>query len=77
MYDYLRDLLVTAFSVSDEIAPDKSLGDLGVDSLTTADICSTLEDDLKVSIGDREVNEDTTVGELADLLRNKGAVPSR
>ena len=77
MYDYLRNLLEGAFQVSDEIAPDKSFGDLGLDSLTTAEICAALEDDLKVTIDDEEVKEQTTLGELADLLRHKGAVLSR
>ncbi|MDF3289064.1 acyl carrier protein [Streptomyces silvisoli] len=77
MYDYLRNLLEETFRVSGEIAPDKSFEDLDLDSLTTAEICAALEDDLKVTIDDAEVNQQITLGELADLLQHKGAVLSR
>ncbi|MFE4050598.1 acyl carrier protein [Streptomyces sp. YIM B13518] len=74
IYDYLRNLLQQTFRVDGEIAPDKSLGDLDLDSLNTAEICAALEDDLKVSIDDEEVTQATTLSELADLLRSKGVV---
>ncbi|GHE94019.1 acyl carrier protein [Streptomyces fumanus] len=74
IYDYLRTLLQETFRVDGEITPDKSLGDLDLDSLNTAEICAALEDDLKVSIDDEEVTQATTLSELADLLQSKGVV---
>ncbi|MGP4052188.1 acyl carrier protein [Streptomyces sp. 2A115] len=74
IYDYLRNLLQETFRVNGEIAPDKSFGDLALDSLNTAEICAALEDDLKVSIDDEEVTQETTLSELADLLQSKGVV---
>jgi acyl carrier protein len=74
IYDYLRNLLQETFRVNGEIAPDKSFGDLDLDSLNTAEICAALENDLKVSIDDEEVTQETTLSELADLLQSKGVV---
>ncbi|WP_165494874.1 acyl carrier protein [Actinomadura roseirufa] len=76
IYDYLRDLLQESFQVEGEIAPDKSFADLGLDSLTTAEVCDNLEKQLKVTIDDEEVTSQTSLRELADRLRSKGAVLS-
>lgn len=77
MYEYLRKLLEQTFRVTGEIEPEKSFDDLEVDSLTTAEICAALEDDLKVTIDDKDVTQETTLAELADLLERNGAVLSR
>jgi acyl carrier protein len=76
MYDYLRELLQETFRVDGEVEPGKSFADLDLDSLTTAEICASLEDSFKVTIDDEEVTQQTTVDELAELLRRKGAVLS-
>jgi acyl carrier protein len=77
MYDYLRNLLEETFRVNGEIEPEKSFDDLEVDSLTTAEICAALEDDLKVTIDDKDVTQQTTLAELVELLERNGAVLSR
>ncbi|MFB9689481.1 acyl carrier protein [Amycolatopsis plumensis] len=76
MYDYLRELFQETFRVDGEVEPGKSFADLDIDSLTTAEICANLEDRFKVTIDDEEVTPQTTVDELAELLRRKGAVVS-
>lgn len=74
MYEYLVGQLATTFKVNQEMNPDQSFKELGLDSLTVAEIGAALQETLGVEVADEELTEATKLGALADLLKAKGAV---
>lgn len=66
----LRDLLtkVSAKEVADFRASD-SLRDLGLDSVSLAELIVMLEDECKVSLDQREIESVETFGQLQELLQ--------
>ncbi|MEU2718583.1 acyl carrier protein [Streptomyces sp. NPDC007205] len=74
MYEYLVDQLATTFKVDQAMAPDQSFKELGLDSLTIAEVGAALQEALGVEVAEEELTETTKLGALAALLEAKGAV---
>lgn len=62
--DHLR---VPEISVSD----DKTLEDLGADSLDIIELAMLLEDEFGIEIADDDINIDMTVAALAEIVEKK------
>ena len=67
-FDFLSKLLVEEFGVaSDEIRPDATVTDLGLDSLSTAELVEELEQEYKIELsGDEAMFE--TLAEAAAIV---------
>ncbi|MEU6611532.1 acyl carrier protein [Streptomyces shenzhenensis] len=68
------DQLTTTFKVDQNMTPDQSFKELGLDSLTIAEIGASLQEKLGVEVADEELTGATKLGALAALLEAKGAV---
>ncbi|MFD4523039.1 acyl carrier protein [Streptomyces sp. NPDC058470] len=71
---YLTTILNTVYKVPDPIDPERSFMDLGVDSLSLAELGAHLEDELGVTVDEEDLSAVTTVSGLAVLLESQGAV---
>ena len=76
-YDYIRQLLVDKHDVKPEvISPDAKLAELGLDSLSIAELMFDVSDKYGIDIPDERANF-TTLGEGAalvdELVQAKGA----
>ena len=59
-FDFLSKLLVEEFGVSsDEIRPDATVTDLGLDSLSTAELVEELEEEYKIELSRDEAMFET------------------
>lgn len=70
MFETLKSLLVDELSVNEaDIKPEAELlTDLGINSLELADLVLLCEERFGIEIGDDEVHEFITVGDVADYL---------
>jgi acyl carrier protein len=67
-FDFLSTLLVDEFGVSsDEIRPDATVADLGLDSLSTAELVEELEQEYKIELSSEQAMFDT-LGEAAAIV---------
>ena len=75
--EILGDIATVLSSVSGadpaDVTPEKSFTDLGVDSMTLLEAVVAIEDRFGVLIPDDEWARFSTVGDLADHLRRRGA----
>jgi len=76
-YDYIKELLIEKHDVSpDVIKPEAKLTDLGLDSLSIAELMFDVADKYGIDIPDERANF-TTLGEGAalvdELIQAKGA----
>ncbi|MEV6233291.1 acyl carrier protein [Saccharopolyspora shandongensis] len=55
----------------DELAPDLSYADLGIDSLTFVELSLRVKRDLGVTVEDDELSEDLTLADTASLIDAK------
>ncbi|MFJ8104836.1 acyl carrier protein [Streptomyces sp. NPDC096132] len=73
-YEQLVDILTRLHDApADRIRPEATLGELDVDSLTTVEISIHIERDLKVAVGDDELEPELTLGEIARLVDTRQA----
>jgi acyl carrier protein len=56
-----------------ELAPERSLADLGADSLDHVEIAMALEEEFEIEITDEELEKVGTVGQAIDLVKAKRA----
>ena len=70
MFETVKELLVTELSVNaDDIRPDAELvSDLGINSLELADLVLLCEERFDVEIGDDDISNFVTVGDVVDFL---------
>jgi acyl carrier protein len=54
-----------------ELAPERSLADLGADSLDHIEMAMALEEEFTIEIDDEELERVTTVGQAIDLVKRK------
>lgn len=74
MYDELKQIISTGFQVPvQEIMPECTLTDLGLDSLDVVELALTIEKELGVSVTDDELAEAGQVKAIAELLTNRSA----
>ncbi|MDH6217845.1 acyl carrier protein [Streptomyces pseudovenezuelae] len=71
---YLTTILNTVYKVPGTIDPENSFMELGVDSLSLAELGAHLEDELGVTVDEEDLSAVTTVSGLAVLLESRGAV---
>ncbi|MFD9433474.1 acyl carrier protein [Streptomyces sp. NPDC060002] len=68
-YEQLVDILTGLHDApADRIRPGATLGELGVDSLTTVEISIRIERDLGVTVGEDELGPELTLGDIAGLV---------
>ena len=69
----LKDLLTKALHLDpNQVTPEANLkNNLEVDSTEIVELLITLEKEFGVKIGDSEITNKQTVGEIAEILRNK------
>lgn len=70
MFETVKELLVTELSVNaDDINRDAELvSDLGINSLELADLVLLCEERYNVEIGDDDISNFVTVGDVVDFL---------
>ncbi len=67
-YDFLAQLLVETFDVpKDKITPEANLTDLGLDSLSIAELVFDVEDEFDIEISEEDADF-TTLGGAAELV---------
>ncbi|MFI8931797.1 acyl carrier protein [Streptomyces sp. NPDC053474] len=72
MYETVKSLLTKEFDVSeDQIAPESTLEDLGLDSLATVEFALALEKGLDVEITDDEVVELERLDKILELVERR------
>jgi len=68
-YTVLKDILVDEFQLcAEDLTPDARCGEVGLDSLTAAELASVLRSSLGVDVQDYELLELPTLGDVAELL---------
>jgi acyl carrier protein len=69
---YLSAVLKENFDVvAEDIAPDKTLDDLGVDSVATIELVDILQEAFRIKIGDEELTNKKTVEQVISTIRAK------
>jgi acyl carrier protein len=79
MSSELTAILVDNFDVdAGEISPDKTLDDLGVDSVSTIELIDILQERFGITIGEDELSTRDTVVRVIDTVAAKtgGVTPS-
>ncbi|EPH44397.1 phosphopantetheine-binding protein [Streptomyces aurantiacus] len=72
MYETVKSLLTNDFDVSeDQIAPESTLEDLGLDSLASVEFALALEKGLGVEITDDEVVELERLDKILELVERR------
>jgi acyl carrier protein len=74
MYEQLRQIVSTACHVStDDVTPEATLEDLGLDSLDLVELSLVIEKEIGVKVTDDELAEAGRVGSIADLVTSRTA----
>lgn len=69
---YLSAVLEENFDViAEDLAPDKTLDDLGVDSVATIELVDILQEKFGIKIADEELTNKNTVDQVVSTLRAK------
>ena len=69
IYQVVADIIADVMSISaDEVAPEKTMKDLNVDSLDMLDIVTSLEDHYGIEIVDDAIDEIVTVADAVNYL---------
>ena len=69
IYNVVADIIADIMSISaDEVAPEKTMKDLNVDSLDMLDIVTSLEDHYGIEIVDDAIDEIVTVADAVNYL---------
>ncbi|MFD9882989.1 acyl carrier protein [Streptomyces alboflavus] len=72
MYETVKSLLTKEFDISeDQIAPESTLEDLGLDSLASVEFALALEKGLGVEISDDEVVELERLDKILELVERR------
>lgn len=72
MYETVKALLTNEFKISeDQIAPDSTLEDLGLDSLASVEFALALEKGIGVEITDDEVVELERLDRIVELVERR------
>lgn len=72
MYETVKSLLTNEFKISeDQIAPDSTLEDLGLDSLASVEFALALEKGIGVEITDDEVVELERLDRIVELVERR------
>jgi acyl carrier protein len=75
MSDVLRYLSVVLSEnfevVAEDIAPDVTLDDLGVDSVATIELVDILQDEFRIKIADEELTNKNTVEQVLETVTAK------
>ncbi|GHB79267.1 MULTISPECIES: acyl carrier protein [Streptomyces] len=72
MFEKVKSILTAGFQVpADQIAPDSTLDDLGLDSLATVEFALALEKDLGVEISDDEVADLERLDKITALIERR------
>ncbi|MGP3951279.1 acyl carrier protein [Streptomyces sp. 7N604] len=67
--------VLTRFGVdADEIHAERTLDDLGFDSLARLELVELLQEEFNIQISDEEASKATTVGDIAGFLTSKAAL---
>jgi acyl carrier protein len=73
----VRMLLCEQLGVKrEELAPERTLADLGADSLDNVEIAMALEDEFSIEIADEELERVRTVEDLFALVKAKAKAPA-
>ncbi len=74
MYDKLKSILVNDLQLAeDDIRPDASLREAGMDSLAMVELSLVLSKRYGVELTDDELVDDATVADIADLVAQRAA----
>ena len=69
IYNVVAGIIADIMSISaDEVAPEKTMKDLNVDSLDMLDIVTSLEDHYGIEIVDDAIDEIVTVADAVNYL---------
>ncbi|WP_404195991.1 acyl carrier protein [Streptomyces tauricus] len=72
MFEKVKSILTAGFQVpADQITPDSTLDDLGLDSLATVEFALALEKDLDVEISDDEVADLERLDKITALIERR------
>lgn len=72
MFEKVKSILVTGFNMpADQVGPEATLEDLGLDSLATVEFALALEKELGVEISDDEVADLERIDKIADLVERR------
>ncbi|MET9566202.1 MULTISPECIES: acyl carrier protein [Streptomyces] len=72
MFEKVKSILTAGFKVpADQITPDSTLDDLGLDSLATVEFALALEKDLDVEISDDEVADLERLDKITALIERR------
>jgi len=72
LYDELKSILVNDIGLAeDNIRPDATLEDAGMDSLALVELSLVLEKRYAVEISDDELDETATVAEISNLVAQR------
>jgi acyl carrier protein len=74
MYELLKTIMIEDLQLkADEVSPDASREDAGLDSLAVVELSMVLSRRLGVEIGDDELLELDTVADIARLIQQRTA----
>jgi len=74
LHDSVADVFVSRFGLDrEEIRPDATFDDLGLDSLAQIELATALKKRLGIVITDAELSEVSVVSDIVTLLEQKGA----
>lgn len=69
---YLSSVLSQNFDVvADDISPDRTLDELGVDSVSTIELVDILQEEFDIRISDEELTNKHTVQQVIDTVAMK------
>ena len=72
MFEKVKSILVTRFDMpAEQVGPEATLEDLGLDSLATVEFALALEKELSVEISDDEVADLERIDKIADLVERR------
>jgi len=73
LYESVADVIASRFGIDrDEVTPEASFDDLGLDSLSQIELVTALRKHLGVAIDDDEMAELSTVSEVVATLESSG-----
>jgi acyl carrier protein len=73
-FEQLKEILVDKFKVSPEqVTPDATWEDLELDSLAMVELSLILESDFGLNIGDKELQELTSIDDVLRLMQERSA----
>lgn len=76
MYDTLKSILVTDLQLpADDIRPDATLDEIGMDSLAMVELSLVVSKRYGVDLSDDELVETATVSDIAGLLAQRTSAP--